>query len=191
MKSLTLLLLTHTPDDLSACVCVCVCVIQGSRMGVEAVMALMEATPDTPACVVSLSGNQAVRLPLMECVQVVRRNVFTPVQIHQSSLTVLSSCVAVFDVEDICSKWLLHLSPSHTLCHSLSFSDQRCDRCHGWGQIWRCHQAQGKVSIFLFSIITINNSTNPPNFVFEWCTTEPGECQGNNYRLLPCLFVIN
>uniref|UniRef100_A0A4W6CZB3 6-phosphofructokinase type A n=1 Tax=Lates calcarifer TaxID=8187 RepID=A0A4W6CZB3_LATCA len=48
--------------------------ILGSRMGVEAVMALMEATPDTPACVVSLSGNQAVRLPLMECVQVVRRN---------------------------------------------------------------------------------------------------------------------
>lgn len=41
-------------------------------MGVEAVMALLEATPQTPACVVSLSGNQAVRLPLMECVQVVR-----------------------------------------------------------------------------------------------------------------------
>lgn len=40
-------------------------------MGVEAVMALLEATPDTPACVVSLSGNMAVRLPLMECVQVV------------------------------------------------------------------------------------------------------------------------
>uniref|UniRef100_A0A452R7W8 Phosphofructokinase, muscle n=1 Tax=Ursus americanus TaxID=9643 RepID=A0A452R7W8_URSAM len=45
--------------------------ILGSRMGVEAVMALLEGTPDTPACVVSLSGNQAVRLPLMECVQVV------------------------------------------------------------------------------------------------------------------------
>uniref|UniRef100_A0AAQ4Q8X6 6-phosphofructokinase n=1 Tax=Gasterosteus aculeatus aculeatus TaxID=481459 RepID=A0AAQ4Q8X6_GASAC len=43
--------------------------ILGSRMGVEAVMALLEATPQTPACVVSLSGNQAVRLPLMECVQ--------------------------------------------------------------------------------------------------------------------------
>jgi len=40
-------------------------------MGMEAVMALLEATPDTPACVVSLSGNQSVRLPLMECVQVV------------------------------------------------------------------------------------------------------------------------
>ncbi|XP_066526498.1 phosphofructokinase, muscle a [Hoplias malabaricus] len=46
--------------------------ILGSRMGVEAVMALLEATPDTPACVVSLSGNQAVRLPLMECVQVTK-----------------------------------------------------------------------------------------------------------------------
>ncbi|NWQ84247.1 PFKAM protein, partial [Columbina picui] len=45
--------------------------ILGSRMGVEAVMALLEGTPETPACVVSLSGNQAVRLPLMECVQVV------------------------------------------------------------------------------------------------------------------------
>ncbi|KAG6924186.1 phosphofructokinase, muscle [Chelydra serpentina] len=41
-------------------------------MGVEAVMALLEGTPDTPACVVSLSGNQAVRLPLMECVQVTK-----------------------------------------------------------------------------------------------------------------------
>lgn len=37
-------------------------------------MALLEGTPDTPACVVSLSGNQAVRLPLMECVQVVSRD---------------------------------------------------------------------------------------------------------------------
>lgn len=51
-------------------------VYQGSRMGVEAVMALLEATPETPACVVSLSGNQAVRLPLMECVQVVCTHAF-------------------------------------------------------------------------------------------------------------------
>ncbi|ERE86861.1 6-phosphofructokinase, liver type-like protein [Cricetulus griseus] len=43
-----------------------------SKMGMEAVMALLEATPDTPACVVSLSGNQSVRLPLMECVQVTK-----------------------------------------------------------------------------------------------------------------------
>uniref|UniRef100_A0A8C3QRY3 6-phosphofructokinase n=1 Tax=Cyanoderma ruficeps TaxID=181631 RepID=A0A8C3QRY3_9PASS len=46
--------------------------ILASRMGVEAVMALLEGSPDTPACVVSLSGNQSVRLPLMECVQVTK-----------------------------------------------------------------------------------------------------------------------
>lgn len=38
-------------------------------MGAEAVLALMEATPETPACVISLDGNQAVRVPLMECVE--------------------------------------------------------------------------------------------------------------------------
>ncbi|XP_045386718.1 ATP-dependent 6-phosphofructokinase, platelet type isoform X3 [Lemur catta] len=43
--------------------------ILASRMGVAAVIALLEATPETPACVVSLSGNHTVRLPLMECVQ--------------------------------------------------------------------------------------------------------------------------
>lgn len=31
--------------------------MQSSKMGMEAVMALLEATPDTPACVVSLPGN--------------------------------------------------------------------------------------------------------------------------------------
>lgn len=64
--------LSVTPTITHTHLTVCLCVVQGSRMGVEAVMALLEATPDTPACVVSLSGNQAVRLPLMECVQVVR-----------------------------------------------------------------------------------------------------------------------
>ncbi|XP_072764240.1 ATP-dependent 6-phosphofructokinase isoform X3 [Anoplolepis gracilipes] len=43
--------------------------VLGCRMGAEAVMALVEATPDTEACVVTLDGNQAVRLPLMECVR--------------------------------------------------------------------------------------------------------------------------
>uniref|UniRef100_A0A8D8UX71 ATP-dependent 6-phosphofructokinase n=1 Tax=Cacopsylla melanoneura TaxID=428564 RepID=A0A8D8UX71_9HEMI len=43
--------------------------VLGCRMGAEAVMALMEATPGTEACVMSLDGNQAVRLPLMECVE--------------------------------------------------------------------------------------------------------------------------
>uniref|UniRef100_A0AAQ5Z913 6-phosphofructokinase n=1 Tax=Amphiprion ocellaris TaxID=80972 RepID=A0AAQ5Z913_AMPOC len=46
--------------------------ILASRMGVEAVLALLEASANTPACVVSLVGNQAVRLPLMECVQMVK-----------------------------------------------------------------------------------------------------------------------
>uniref|UniRef100_A0A673AT11 6-phosphofructokinase n=1 Tax=Sphaeramia orbicularis TaxID=375764 RepID=A0A673AT11_9TELE len=46
--------------------------ILASRMGVEAVLALLETTANTPACVVSLCGNQSVRLPLMECVQMVR-----------------------------------------------------------------------------------------------------------------------
>lgn len=48
--------------------------LQSSRLGVEAVVALMEASPDTPACVIGLSGNQAVRLPLMECVEMVSRS---------------------------------------------------------------------------------------------------------------------
>lgn len=43
--------------------------ILGSRMGAEAVLALLEAKPESPACVVSLDGNQAVRVPLMQCVE--------------------------------------------------------------------------------------------------------------------------
>ncbi|XP_066544782.1 ATP-dependent 6-phosphofructokinase, liver type [Amia ocellicauda] len=46
--------------------------VLSSKMGVEAVVALLEATPETPACVISLCGNQAVRLPLMECVQMTK-----------------------------------------------------------------------------------------------------------------------
>jgi len=41
-------------------------------MGAEAVLALMDAKPETPACVVSLDGNQTVRVPLMECVERVK-----------------------------------------------------------------------------------------------------------------------
>lgn len=44
---------------------------QSSKLGMEAVVALLEATPETPACVIGLSGNQAVRMPLMECVDMV------------------------------------------------------------------------------------------------------------------------
>ena len=43
--------------------------VLGCRMGAEAVLALMEATPDTEACVVSIVGNSSVRVPLMECVE--------------------------------------------------------------------------------------------------------------------------
>uniref|UniRef100_A0A673HMH0 ATP-dependent 6-phosphofructokinase n=1 Tax=Sinocyclocheilus rhinocerous TaxID=307959 RepID=A0A673HMH0_9TELE len=63
--------------------------ILGSRMGVEAVMALLEATPDTPACVVSLSGNMAVRLPLMECVQVTK-------EVTKAMAEVLYPCLSFF-----------------------------------------------------------------------------------------------
>jgi len=45
-------------------------------MGAEAVLALMEATPETPACVISLDGNQAVRVPLLQCVAKVRLPAF-------------------------------------------------------------------------------------------------------------------
>uniref|UniRef100_A0A8C1R0S2 6-phosphofructokinase type B n=1 Tax=Cyprinus carpio TaxID=7962 RepID=A0A8C1R0S2_CYPCA len=45
--------------------------VLSSKMGVEAVVALLEAGPDTPACVIGLSGNQAVRLPLIEAVEMV------------------------------------------------------------------------------------------------------------------------
>ena len=38
-------------------------------MGAEAVLALMDAKIDTPACVIALDCNQIIRVPLMECVQ--------------------------------------------------------------------------------------------------------------------------
>ncbi|KAJ8980029.1 hypothetical protein NQ317_019717 [Molorchus minor] len=43
-------------------------VAKGSRMGAEAVMALMEADDNSESCVISLDGNEAIRLPLMDCV---------------------------------------------------------------------------------------------------------------------------
>ena len=43
--------------------------VLGCRMGAESVMALMDATPDTEPCVISLDGNTAVRVPLMACVE--------------------------------------------------------------------------------------------------------------------------
>jgi len=38
-------------------------------MGAEATLALMEATPESVPVVISLDGNQTVRVPLMECVE--------------------------------------------------------------------------------------------------------------------------
>ncbi|XP_076602291.1 ATP-dependent 6-phosphofructokinase, liver type isoform X1 [Chaetodon auriga] len=46
--------------------------ILSTKLGVEAVIALMEASPETPACAIGLSGNHAVRLPLMECVEMTK-----------------------------------------------------------------------------------------------------------------------
>ena len=43
--------------------------ILGCRMGAEAVMALMTASPETEPCVISLDGNTAVRIPLTSCVE--------------------------------------------------------------------------------------------------------------------------
>ena len=43
--------------------------ILGCRLGAEAVFALMDATPETEPCVVTLVGNNAVRVPLMKCVE--------------------------------------------------------------------------------------------------------------------------
>uniref|UniRef100_A0A665WZB1 ATP-dependent 6-phosphofructokinase, liver type-like n=1 Tax=Echeneis naucrates TaxID=173247 RepID=A0A665WZB1_ECHNA len=45
---------------------------QSTKLGVEAVIALLDASPDTAACVIGLSGNHAVRLPLMECVEMTK-----------------------------------------------------------------------------------------------------------------------
>lgn len=46
--------------------------VLSSNLGVEAVVALLEADPNTPACVIGLSGNQAVRLPLIEAVEMTK-----------------------------------------------------------------------------------------------------------------------
>ena len=43
--------------------------VLGCRLGAEAVFALMDATPETEPCVISLVGNNAVRVPLMGCVE--------------------------------------------------------------------------------------------------------------------------
>ena len=42
--------------------------VLGTRMGAEAIAALRDSTPDTPAYVISISGNREKRVPLMEAV---------------------------------------------------------------------------------------------------------------------------
>lgn len=48
----------------------------GCRMGAEAVLALMEATPSTEPCVISIDGNQMVRVSLMQCVELTKKVFF-------------------------------------------------------------------------------------------------------------------
>uniref|UniRef100_A0A9J7X0T5 6-phosphofructokinase n=1 Tax=Cyprinus carpio carpio TaxID=630221 RepID=A0A9J7X0T5_CYPCA len=60
--------------------------VLSSKMGVEAVVALLEATPETSACVIGLSGNQAMRLPLMECVNMVKSECNCVFMVHRRFL---------------------------------------------------------------------------------------------------------
>lgn len=63
-------------------------------MGAEAVLALLEATPTgakSEAVVVSLDGNQSVRVPLMECVLKVSA-MFSSIQINWR-VNVISICI--------------------------------------------------------------------------------------------------
>ncbi|GFS23117.1 ATP-dependent 6-phosphofructokinase [Elysia marginata] len=41
-------------------------------MGTEAVLALMDAAPDTPACAICLDGIDIVRTPLMKAVEMTK-----------------------------------------------------------------------------------------------------------------------
>lgn len=86
-------------------------------MGVEAVMALLEATPETPACVVSLSGNQAVRLPLMECVQVV-------------GCSVIVTLIIIIIVEKNAFDGISLLTEPSSSLFMFCIADKRCDCCH-------------------------------------------------------------
>ena len=45
---------------------------QGCRWGAAAVLALLDFTPSTEPCVVTMQGNQIKRLSLMECVRKAR-----------------------------------------------------------------------------------------------------------------------
>lgn len=68
-------------------------------------MALMEATPDSPACVIGLSGNRSVRLPLMEAVEMVRstqRKSHDPAQSGDlTCLNLMARLVSVLEQENL------------------------------------------------------------------------------------------
>lgn len=56
-------------------------------MGAEAVLALLDSNPDTPPCVVTIDGNQIMRVPLMEAVQRVSPRDFAHL-LHSLSLKI-------------------------------------------------------------------------------------------------------
>uniref|UniRef100_A0A4W5RB73 6-phosphofructokinase n=1 Tax=Hucho hucho TaxID=62062 RepID=A0A4W5RB73_9TELE len=97
---LNVIILAEGAQDRNQKPITCDQVKNGSRMGVDAVMALLEATPETPACVVSLSGNMAVRLPLMECVQVVS---YTPISIFFFFVVHSNINIAIINVGAPCA----------------------------------------------------------------------------------------
>lgn len=78
---------------------------QSTKLGVEAVVALLDATPDTPACVIGLSGNHAVRLPLMECVEMVSHLVFLLYISSTETLTTGSGSVVEPSTTDCRLSW--------------------------------------------------------------------------------------
>uniref|UniRef100_A0A3P8N931 Phosphofructokinase domain-containing protein n=1 Tax=Astatotilapia calliptera TaxID=8154 RepID=A0A3P8N931_ASTCA len=106
--------------------------ILASRMGVEAVLALLEASANTPACVVSLVGNQAVRLPLMECVQMVSMFVLETDMRLLGFIIKVKGASQVHSVNELliitpllylCVQCVLHL---HALCVNIFFLFNDC-----------------------------------------------------------------
>ena len=110
----------------SSATCALCVTLQGSRMGAEAVLALMDAAPDTPACVVSLEGNQTVRVPLMECVdRVSLSSCLLSVSLSLCLSVCLSLSLPVYlfhSVNQTClSVMFIHLS----ICLPVSWGQQR------------------------------------------------------------------
>ena len=101
-------------------------------MGAEAVLALMDATPTTPACVVSLDGNQTVRVPLKDCIEQVCAH---SVEVSCRGVTRLRntnkklvrvSCVQHFDAVFLFQK----LSSSCILYHPVVSNKKLCMKAY-------------------------------------------------------------